>query len=490
MPPKRPAPSRSHAQNKCARQETIAAAAKTRAIKNVSGPTEKESDISEEMKAKLARKEARTIRNRESAQRSRNQRKAHLAWLENRVLKLETENQALRGEPSDAESKVKEESAEKVTERSGYSTLRTSSSASKSSSSSVQPFFMPSTTSTLTRCSSHPNLSYSRTGVHSREPSPAHSVFSLATDLGLPTELVSGGAGVRLASVTPPSKGMLSEMGVDGDDDDDDRGVGSGDRIGIGDLLHSRLGHIQPSPSSFEEEEAQLKEENARLRERVSLLENLVKQVVVLSNLNPNSALLPISVTIPNVSAPAPALPSSMLLNTPLSTPGLSFSQMTLPMPILGLNSMSISMPTPLSSYSTSEGAGAMQATRTGSGAAADIGRVESLWAQESTGAGQQHDSGAPGAQSYPSQFYIPHDYAEESAHPSHIPPLPLSVQVGQPLGQVGRMEQRQQCAHLGYVRSTANSAGMSPGLEATLPPQFLPRGFKFFCNTFRLEHQ
>lgn len=283
---------------------------------------------------------------------------------------------------------------------------------------------------------------------------------------------------------------MLSEMGVDGDDDDDDRGVGSGDRIGIGNLLHSRLGHIQPSPSSFEEEEAQLKEENARLRERVSLLENLVKQVVVLSNLNPNSALLPISVTIPNVSAPAPALPSSMLLNTPLSTPGLSFSQMTLPMPILGLNSMSISMPTPLSSYSTSEGAGAMQATRTESGAAADIGRVESLWAQESTGAGQQHDSGAPGAQSYPSQFYIPHDYAEESAHPSHIPPLPLSVQVGQPLGQVGRMEQRQQCAHLGYVRSTANSAGMSPGLEATLPPQFLPRGFKFFCNTFRLEHQ
>ncbi|KIR57621.1 hypothetical protein I314_06513 [Cryptococcus bacillisporus CA1873] len=441
MPPKRPAPSRSHAQNMYPRQETIAAAAKTRTIKNVSGPTEEESDISEEMKAKLARKEARTIRNRESARRSRNQRKAHLAWLENRVLELETENQALRGEPSGAESKVKEESAEKVTERSGYSTLRTSSSASKSSSSSVHPFFTSAATSTLTRCSSHPNLSYSRTGVHSREPSPAHSVFSLATDLGLPTELVSGGAGVRLASVTPPSKGMLSEMGVDGDDDDDDRVVGSGDRIGIGNLLHSRLGYIQPSPSSFEEEEAQLKEENALLRERVGLLENLVKQVVVLSNLNPNLALLPISVTMPNVSPPAPALPSSMLLNTPLPTRGLSLSQMSLPMPIRGLNSMSISMPTPLSPYSTSEGAGAMQATRTGSGTAADIGRVESLWAQESTHAGQQPDSGAPGAQSYPSQFYIPHDYAEELAHPSHIPPRRLSVQVGQPLGQVGQME-------------------------------------------------
>lgn len=216
---------------------------------------------------------------------------------------------------------------------------------------------------------------------------------------------------------------MLSEMGVDGDDDDDDRVVGSGDRIGIGNLLHSRLGHIQPSPSSFEGEEAQLKEENALLRERVGLLENLVKQVVVLSNLNPNSALLPISVTMPNVSPPAPALPSSMLLNTPLPTRGLSLSQMSLPMPIRGLNSMSISMPTPLSPYSTSEGAGAMQATRTGSGTAADIGRVESLWAQESTHAGQQPDSGAPGAQSYLSQFYIPHDYAEELAHPSHIPP-------------------------------------------------------------------
>lgn len=59
MPPKRPAPSRSHAQNKYPRQETVAAAAKTTAINNVSGPTEEESDISEEMKAKLARKEAR-----------------------------------------------------------------------------------------------------------------------------------------------------------------------------------------------------------------------------------------------------------------------------------------------------------------------------------------------------------------------------------------------------------------------------------------------
>ncbi|KAE8538338.1 hypothetical protein D1P53_005683 [Cryptococcus gattii VGV] len=481
MPPKRPAPSRSHAQNKYPRQETVAPAARIRAIKNVPGPTEEESDMNEEMKAKLARKEARTIRNRESAQRSRNQRKAYLAWLENRVLELETENQALRGAPSDAESKVKEESVEKVTERTGYSRLRTSSSASKSSSSSVHPFFTSAATSTLTRCSSHPNLSYSRTGVPSREPSPAHSVLSLATDLGLPTELVSGGAGVRLASVTPPSKGMLSEMGVD-DDDDDVRGVGSGDRIGIGNLLHSRLGHIQPSPNSFEEEETQLKEENALLRERVGLLENLVRQVVVLSNLDPNSALLPISVSMPNVSAPAPALPSSMLSSTPLPTPGLALSQMSLPMPILGLNSKSISMPTPLSPYSASKVAGAMQATRTGNGAAANILRVGNLWAQESTHAGQQPDSGAPGAQSYPSQFYIPNDYVEELAHPSHIPPpRPLSVQVGQPLGQVEQAEQRQQCAHLGYVRSTASAAGMSPGLEATLPPQFLPRGFKFF---------
>lgn len=59
MPPKRPALSCSHAQNKYPRQETVAAAAKTTAINNVSGPTEEESDISEEMKAKLARKEAR-----------------------------------------------------------------------------------------------------------------------------------------------------------------------------------------------------------------------------------------------------------------------------------------------------------------------------------------------------------------------------------------------------------------------------------------------
>ncbi|KAI9635386.1 uncharacterized protein MKK02DRAFT_44074 [Dioszegia hungarica] len=56
--------------------------------------------IDETLKEKLARKDARTIRNRESAQRSRNQRKAHLAWLEVRVVELEEENRRLRSGPS------------------------------------------------------------------------------------------------------------------------------------------------------------------------------------------------------------------------------------------------------------------------------------------------------------------------------------------------------------------------------------------------------
>lgn len=59
MPPKRPAPSRSHAPNKFPRQASFPAAARSRAIKEISRQSEEEDDINEEMKAKLARKEAR-----------------------------------------------------------------------------------------------------------------------------------------------------------------------------------------------------------------------------------------------------------------------------------------------------------------------------------------------------------------------------------------------------------------------------------------------
>ncbi|OWZ78619.1 hypothetical protein C366_03267 [Cryptococcus neoformans Tu401-1] len=482
MPPKRPAPSRSHAPNKFPRQASFPAATRSRAIKEISGLSEEEDNINEEMKAKLARKEARTIRNRESAQRSRNQRKAHLAWLESRVLELEAENQVLRGVPSDAEPEAKEGSTVEVIEGSvssalmaSFSTLTTS--ASESASSSVHPNPTSAAASTWTKRSFHPNPSHSRTRTHSREVSPAQSVLSLATDLGLPTELVNGGAGVRLASVTPPSKGMLSEMGVD--DDDDDNGAAHKDRIRVGNFFRTHFGRIPPSSNSFSEEEFQLKQENAHLRERVGLLENLVKQVVILFNLNPHSAPLCIPVSMPSMSTPVPA-PLSMLLGTPLPTPRFSLSQLSVPMQTPGLNSMSISIPTPTLPYSTSYGG--MQEARTESGIATNRTAVEDFWAQGSTHLGHQPDSGTPRAQpSHSLQLYTSDGRTKHSVHPSHLPSPrpPLSSQVEQHTSQMEQMEQRRECAHLGYVRSTAGATVTSAGLEATLLPLFPPPELK-----------
>lgn len=365
-----------------------------------------------------------------------------------------------------------------------FSTLRTSSStsvsASESPSPSVHPNPISAAVSTWTKRSFHPNTSYSCTRTRSREPSPAQSVFSLATDLGLPTELVNGGAGVRLASVTPPSKEMLSEMGVD--DDDDDREATHGDRIGVGNFFHTHLGHIQPSSNSFDEEEAQLKEENAHLRERIGLLENLVKQVVILFDLNPNSTSLRIPVSMPNMSAPVPAPPSPMLLGTSLPIPGLSLTQMSVLMPTPGQNSMSISIPTHTLPYSTSDGAGGMQEARSGSEIATNRAAVENFWAQESTHSGQQPDFGASRTQpSHPHQFYTSDGHTKHSAHSSHLPsPRPLlSSQLGQHPNQMEQMEQRRQCAHSGYVRSTTGATVTSAALEGKLLSQFFSQGLK-----------
>lgn len=61
MPPKRPTPSRSYAPNKLQRRATLPAAA--RAIKEVSELSEEDDDVDDEMKTKLARKEARVSYN-------------------------------------------------------------------------------------------------------------------------------------------------------------------------------------------------------------------------------------------------------------------------------------------------------------------------------------------------------------------------------------------------------------------------------------------
>ncbi|WVQ97921.1 hypothetical protein IAU59_005039 [Kwoniella sp. CBS 9459] len=187
-------------------------------------------DMDEEARAKVARKEARTIRNRESAQRSRNQRKAHLAYLEARVVELENENRTLRGDgPASAWS---------------------------------------------------PSMSGSGFGSPSasaREASPAQSVISLANDLGIPTELVSG-TGVKLSSVAPPPANMHLE---------DVKPVipqsPSHEDVELKTVVPTTpIARASASISPAD----RLHAENAALRERVSLLENLVKQVVAVANLS------------------------------------------------------------------------------------------------------------------------------------------------------------------------------------------------------------
>ncbi|WWD22181.1 hypothetical protein CI109_106672 [Kwoniella shandongensis] len=202
---KRPRPSTSHHEDESDGEVDI--------VLNADG------EMDDETKAKIARKEARTIRNRESAQRSRNQRKAHLVYLETRVVELEAENRALkRGEMS-------------------------------------------------TPPPQHNDVPSAPPSV-GREASPAQSVMSLANDLGIPTELVSG-TGVRLSNVAPPPADLHIE---------DIKPV----------IAPSPIRAVSPATSTANQDAslAELRAENAGLRERVSLLENLVKQVVAVANLS------------------------------------------------------------------------------------------------------------------------------------------------------------------------------------------------------------
>lgn len=104
---------------------------------------------------------------------------------------------------------------------------------------------------------------------NTRENSPAQSVMSFANDLGIPPEIVSGSGGVNLASVAPPPADL--------------------------DVVVEDVKPILPLPTPtfaapmtapIVDSMTALHAENAALRERVVLLENLVKQVVALSNLS------------------------------------------------------------------------------------------------------------------------------------------------------------------------------------------------------------
>ncbi|ODN77867.1 hypothetical protein L202_04981 [Cryptococcus amylolentus CBS 6039] len=176
---------------------------------NDSGTSDNEGGDDE--RAKIARKEARVIRNRQSAQRSRNARKLHLQHLEKRVVELEAENQALKSNPKASPTPLV-----------SHSTL---------------PSASPATSSDL-------------------------DMFSFAHDLGLPSQLVGGG--VNLTSVAPPP-------------------------ADVKDSFEPSPLSLSPTMASTSEQVDSLQAENAALKQRVTLLENLVKQVVAVANLSGQS---------------------------------------------------------------------------------------------------------------------------------------------------------------------------------------------------------
>ncbi|KAL1409722.1 hypothetical protein Q8F55_003718 [Vanrija albida] len=202
-----------------------------------------EENMDDEAKAKAQRREARTIRNRESAQRSRNQRKAHLAWLEQRVVELEAENRVLR-------------------------TGSTPSSPMKT-----------------------------------RESSPANSIVSLASDLGIPAEIVSAGGGVNLATVAPPPADVQEDI-----------------KPFISTTVAPPTEAPEPIPitgpvsADFAND---IRAENAALRWRVGMLENIVKQAATFFS----------AYNAPVDGQATPVAPNGMALpNTPFQQPAPGMS--------------------------------------------------------------------------------------------------------------------------------------------------------------------
>nr|ODN87534.1 hypothetical protein L203_03311 [Cryptococcus depauperatus CBS 7841] len=181
-------------------------------------------ELDEVTRAKIARKEARTIRNRESAQRSRNARRLHLTWLEKRVVELEVENMALKNEQS-------------------------------------------ASTQASTAASSSTNL-ISTSSSGSREASPLQEVAFFATNPDLSTPISAKNISLSDIAPPPPHLGISIQSFID--------------------PLPATLS--QSSSENPESEEVQkIKAENSALKQRITLLENLVKQVVSIADLSGQS---------------------------------------------------------------------------------------------------------------------------------------------------------------------------------------------------------
>lgn len=129
-----------------------------------------------------------------------------------------------------------------------------------------------------------------------RESSPANSVLSLASDLGIPPEIVTAGGGVNLATVAPPPAHVLEDIKPS---------VDPTAPPAMPDFATAEFAAPTPAPGH----EQDVRAENAHLRWRVGMLENIVKQAATFFSSYNNLA-----------GQAAPVTPNGMV-HTPIASP-------------------------------------------------------------------------------------------------------------------------------------------------------------------------
>jgi hypothetical protein len=135
-----------------------------------------------------------------------------------------------------------------------------------------------------------------------RESSPAHSIVSLASDLGIPPEIVSAGGGVSLATVAPPPSDMSEDI-----------------KPVIPASPPPVMPEARPVLMMNPAQPGDLHEENRQLRYRVGLLEGIVKQTAAyLSSNAPLDMHLPVT-PMAHVLSPAGGRPPAPGMDATLS---------------------------------------------------------------------------------------------------------------------------------------------------------------------------
>ncbi|EJT50828.1 hypothetical protein A1Q1_08041 [Trichosporon asahii var. asahii CBS 2479] len=128
-------------------------------------------------------------------------------------------------------------------------------------------------------------------------PRPTHFIHSLASDLGIPPEIVTAGGGVNLATVAPPPAHVLEDIKP------------SIDPTAPPAMPEFPTPDLAAQSAPLPGHEQDVRAENAHLRWRVGMLENIVKQAATFfSSYNQLAG------------QPAPVAPNG-LVGTPISSP-------------------------------------------------------------------------------------------------------------------------------------------------------------------------